>query len=224
MARFDHPKARRALARAEAALLAQPPNPAVIALLAEVSFQTGLVHLREQNRGLALDSFRLVHRLQPAERAARSGALPAGRGQGVRRRPPGAGRQPPTSRSRAPSTASRSISTASASAPPRSVGHPRRSPPPGRGTPPATLPAARGSTQRPTTASPSISISPACPCRARARRAHEALDGGPPGRARCAAARRNVALIVPGVDAVLVVADGQPGGSPPRSTSGPAIA
>src|SRR4029079_2864103 len=65
MARFDHPKARRALARAEAVLLAQAPNPAVIALLAEVSFQTGLVHLREQNRGLALHSFRLVHRLQP---------------------------------------------------------------------------------------------------------------------------------------------------------------
>ena len=63
MARFDHPQARRALARAEAALLSQPPEIPLIALLAEVSFETGLVHLREQNRGLALDSFRLVHRL-----------------------------------------------------------------------------------------------------------------------------------------------------------------
>lgn len=66
MARFDHPQSRRALGRAEAALLSLPPSPALTALLAEVSFETGLVHLREQNRGLALDSFRLVHRLQPA--------------------------------------------------------------------------------------------------------------------------------------------------------------
>jgi hypothetical protein len=65
MARFDHPQARRALARAEATLLAQPPEVPLIALLAEVSFETGLVHLREQNRGLAIDSFRLVHRLVP---------------------------------------------------------------------------------------------------------------------------------------------------------------
>ncbi len=65
MARFDHPQSRRALSRAEAALLSQPPAPAIMALLAEVSFETGLVHLREQNRGLALDSFRLVHRLVP---------------------------------------------------------------------------------------------------------------------------------------------------------------
>lgn len=63
MARFDHPQSRRALARAEAVLLALPPEPAAVALLAQVSFETGLVHLREQNRGLALDSFRLVHRL-----------------------------------------------------------------------------------------------------------------------------------------------------------------
>ena len=65
MARFDHPQARRALARAEAVLLAHPPEVPLIALLAEVSFEAGLVHLREQNRGLALDSFRLVHRLVP---------------------------------------------------------------------------------------------------------------------------------------------------------------
>jgi hypothetical protein len=65
MARFDHPRARRALTRAENALLSRPPEPALIEMLAEVSFETGLVHLREQNRGLALDSFRLVHRLAP---------------------------------------------------------------------------------------------------------------------------------------------------------------
>ncbi len=65
MARFDHPQARRALGRAEAALLALPPAIPLVALLAEVSFETGLVHLREQNRGLAIDSFRLVHRLIP---------------------------------------------------------------------------------------------------------------------------------------------------------------
>jgi hypothetical protein len=66
MARFDHPQARRALLRAEAVLLALAPQPPLIDLLAEVSFQTGLVHLREQNRGLALDAFRLVHRLTPS--------------------------------------------------------------------------------------------------------------------------------------------------------------
>jgi hypothetical protein len=65
MARFDHPQGRRALARAQAALLALPPEPALTLLLAEVSFETGLVHLREQNRGLAIDAFRLVHRLIP---------------------------------------------------------------------------------------------------------------------------------------------------------------
>ncbi len=65
MARFDHPQARRALARAEAALLALAPEPSLVELLARVSFETGLVHLREQNRGLALDAFRLVHRLIP---------------------------------------------------------------------------------------------------------------------------------------------------------------
>lgn len=65
MARFDHTQARRALSRAETALLARPPAPALTELLAEVSFRTGLVHLREQNRGLALDAFRLVHRLLP---------------------------------------------------------------------------------------------------------------------------------------------------------------
>ena len=65
MARFDHPQARRALARAEATLLALAPEPSLVELLARVSFETGLVHLREQNRGLALDAFRLVHRLIP---------------------------------------------------------------------------------------------------------------------------------------------------------------
>lgn len=65
MARFDHPQARRALVRAEAALLALAPEPSLVELLARVSFETGLVHLREQNRGLATDAFRLVHRLVP---------------------------------------------------------------------------------------------------------------------------------------------------------------
>ncbi|HLU67727.1 MAG TPA: PEGA domain-containing protein [Kofleriaceae bacterium] len=65
LAQFDHPRARRALARAEATLLAAPPDPPVIALMTQVAFTSGLVHLREQNRGLAIDAFRLVHRLAP---------------------------------------------------------------------------------------------------------------------------------------------------------------
>ena len=65
MARFDHPQARRALARRRGRPPALAPERSLVVLLASVSFETGLVHLREQNRGLALDAFRLVHRLIP---------------------------------------------------------------------------------------------------------------------------------------------------------------
>jgi hypothetical protein len=68
MAQFEPALARRALARAESLLLAVPPDDAVVQLLAEVSFQAGLVHLSDQNRGLAVDAFRQTLRLAPERR------------------------------------------------------------------------------------------------------------------------------------------------------------
>ena len=69
LAGFEHQKARLALRDAEAVLLTVPPEPRVVTELAEVAFQLGLVHLREQNRGLAIDAFRLAHALVPARPA-----------------------------------------------------------------------------------------------------------------------------------------------------------
>lgn len=68
IAHFDQAPARRALGRAEALLLTVEPDERVVQLLAEISFHAGLVHLRDQNLGLAVDAFRLVLRLMP-ERA-----------------------------------------------------------------------------------------------------------------------------------------------------------
>lgn len=65
MAHFEPALARRGLARAEALLLATLPDDQVVRLLAEVSFQAGLVHLSAQNRGLAVDAFRQALRLSP---------------------------------------------------------------------------------------------------------------------------------------------------------------
>jgi hypothetical protein len=65
LARFDHPEARRALRRAEGSLVLVAPDPRARELLTEVAFQSGVLHLREQNRGLTIDAFRLVHRLAP---------------------------------------------------------------------------------------------------------------------------------------------------------------
>jgi hypothetical protein len=65
IAHFEPAPARKALAAAEAQLLAVEPDERVIQLLAEVSFQAALVHLRDQNRGLAIDAFRQVLRLTP---------------------------------------------------------------------------------------------------------------------------------------------------------------
>ena len=62
---FEQSLARRALGRAESLLLSTEPDERVIQLLAEVSFQAGLVHLRDQNHGLAVDAFRQVLRLMP---------------------------------------------------------------------------------------------------------------------------------------------------------------
>ncbi len=69
IAHFEQTPARRALARAEQRLLAVEPDVGVVELLAEVSFQAALVHLREQNRGLAIDAFRQVVRLTPEREA-----------------------------------------------------------------------------------------------------------------------------------------------------------
>lgn len=65
IAHFEAAAARKALGSAEAQLLAVEPDERVIQLLAEVSFQAALVHLRDQNRGLAVDAFRQVLRLTP---------------------------------------------------------------------------------------------------------------------------------------------------------------
>jgi PEGA domain len=65
MVQFEQGLARRALGRAEALLLPTEPDERVVELLAEVNFQAGLVHLRDQNRGLAVDAFRQVLRLVP---------------------------------------------------------------------------------------------------------------------------------------------------------------
>ncbi len=65
---FEQGLARRALSRAESLLMSAEPDERVVQLLAEVNFQAGLVHLRDQNHGLAVDAFRQVLRLLP-ERA-----------------------------------------------------------------------------------------------------------------------------------------------------------
>lgn len=69
LAGFEHAQARRALSAAESVLLSVVPEPRVVELLADLQFQAGLVHLREQNRGLAIDAFRLVHGLAPSRPA-----------------------------------------------------------------------------------------------------------------------------------------------------------
>ena len=69
IAHFDQPVARRSLGQAEALLLSVEPDERVIKLLADAGFQAGLVHLRDQNHGLAVDSFRLVLRLSPDRQA-----------------------------------------------------------------------------------------------------------------------------------------------------------
>jgi hypothetical protein len=69
IAHFEQAVARRTLGRAESLLLSVEPDERVIQLLAEVSFQAGLVHLRDQNKGLAIDAFRQVARLTPERKA-----------------------------------------------------------------------------------------------------------------------------------------------------------
>ena len=73
IAQFEQSSARRALGQAEALLLTVEPNERVVKLLAEVNFQAGLVHLHEQNLGLAVDAFRQVlrldHRREPLDPA-----------------------------------------------------------------------------------------------------------------------------------------------------------
>jgi len=210
MARFDHPQARRALARAEAALLAQPPNPALIALLAEVSFETGLVHLREQNRGLALDSFRLVHRLQPQSAPLDPARYPPDvvkAYDAARRAPSGIAHLQVSSTF---DGVSLYLDGERIGATPLAVDIPA-----GPHLLVATNPGyvARGSR---VDAAPDDRIAidldlvrlSVAELALAARM--KALDGGPPGRTALRRAARNVALIS-GVDAVLVVTDGSPG-------------
>lgn len=211
MARFDHPQARRALARAEAALLAQAPNPAVIALLAEVSFETGLVHLREQNRGLALDSFRLVHRLQTQSAPLDPARFPPD----VVKAFDAAGRAPAgTAHLQVSSTfdgVALYLDGERIGATPLAVDI--------AAGPHLLVATAAGYVARGSRvdAAPDdrIAIDLDLARLSLAERAlgarMKALEGGTPGRAALRRAARNVALIS-GVDAVLVVTDGQPGG------------
>lgn len=66
---FQEFKSRQASASflsARRLLFSLPPTSQSAALLAEVSFHMALIHLREQNRGLALGELQLLHRLNPA--------------------------------------------------------------------------------------------------------------------------------------------------------------
>jgi tetratricopeptide (TPR) repeat protein len=67
--RFDYDAALAELAVAEQALLAAPPEPAVMAALADLSFQAGLIHVAADDTARALRAFRAVRRLDP-ERSA----------------------------------------------------------------------------------------------------------------------------------------------------------
>ena len=60
---FKTRPARTTLDRAEGLLLAVPPTPSVIDELASINFLAGLIHLREQNRGLAISAFQLARTL-----------------------------------------------------------------------------------------------------------------------------------------------------------------
>jgi len=65
---FDSFKDRNALRgadEAEALLIAAQPDDQVTRLLAQINFLRGLVHLRQQNRGLAVQAFGLAHTLDP---------------------------------------------------------------------------------------------------------------------------------------------------------------
>lgn len=62
---FNTRPAKRKLDRAEAELLSVAPTETIVVRLADVSFLYGLIHLREQNRGLALDAFATCRMLDP---------------------------------------------------------------------------------------------------------------------------------------------------------------
>lgn len=69
MGQFETQRGIDVLIRAQEQLISIAPTDEVVSALADVQFQLGLLHLRDQNRGLAVDSFRLLHRLSP-DRAA----------------------------------------------------------------------------------------------------------------------------------------------------------
>jgi hypothetical protein len=63
--KFDSRRAKSPLGRAETKLLSVAPTDEIRLALADVNFLYGLIHLREQNRGLALDAFTTCRVLDP---------------------------------------------------------------------------------------------------------------------------------------------------------------
>jgi hypothetical protein len=63
---FKTKPARQVLTRAEELLLTVAPSPAVVTELARINFLIGLIHLREQNRGLAVSAFQVSRTLDPS--------------------------------------------------------------------------------------------------------------------------------------------------------------
>jgi hypothetical protein len=60
---FQDRKAHSDLAKARTLLFGIAPNERTNELLADISFQMALIHLREENNGLAMGELRLMHRL-----------------------------------------------------------------------------------------------------------------------------------------------------------------
>ena len=72
---FENKRARTTLDRAERILLSVAPTEDITARLADVNFLYGLIHLFEQNRGLALDSFLRCRLLDPNRGELNPGAF-----------------------------------------------------------------------------------------------------------------------------------------------------
>lgn len=64
---FKKKRARESLKNARTLLFSIPPSPRTSQLLADVSFQMALTHLRDENRGLADLELELLHRLDDRE-------------------------------------------------------------------------------------------------------------------------------------------------------------
>ncbi len=62
---FRSRQAREELEKARRLLFTIAPTPPVVSMLADLSFRMAILHLREENVGLAMEEFRLLHRLAP---------------------------------------------------------------------------------------------------------------------------------------------------------------